>query len=60
MMTATTGNIAPLLPVILLVIIFVGGVGLIVRSAFKMIQRERKGNPETVRRDTAEARRDYP
>lgn len=36
------GDIGPLLPVILIVIIFVVGIGLIVRSAFKMIRRGRR------------------
>lgn len=36
------GNIGPLLPVVLIVLIFVVGVGLIARSAFKMIRQGKR------------------
>lgn len=55
------GNIEPLLPVILIVLVFAVGAGLIVRNAVKVIRRERKGvDLELVQREAAESRRDYP
>mgnify|MGYP001573056434 FL=1 len=49
------------MPVILIVLVFAVGAGLIVRNAVKVIRRERKGvDLELVRREAAESRREYP